>query len=45
VVKVPREQFASLNRSNPTMIQSLMVDMAKQIARLNKQVVELSPRK
>jgi hypothetical protein len=45
VVKVPREQFASLIRSNPTMIQSLMVDMAKQIARLNKQVVELSPRK
>ncbi len=42
VVKVPRDQFAVLIRSNPTMIQSLLVDMAKQITRLNRQVVDLS---
>lgn len=44
VVKVPREQFATLIRSNPTMIHSLLVDMSRQIMRLNKQVVELSGR-
>lgn len=44
VVKVPREQFSVLIRSNPTMIQSLLVDMAKHIMRLNKQVVNLSAR-
>ncbi len=42
VVKVPRDQFAVLIRSNPTMIQSLLVDMAKHITRLNRQVVDLS---
>lgn len=42
VVKVPRDQFAVLIRSNPTMIHSLLVDMARQIMRLNKQVVDLS---
>lgn len=44
VVKVPRDQFATLIRSNPTMIHSLLVDMAKHIMRLNKQVVDLSVR-
>lgn len=44
VVKVPRDQFAMLIRSNPTMIHSLLVDMAKHIMRLNKQVVDLSVR-
>lgn len=44
VVKVPRDQFAVLIRSNPTMIQSLLVDMARHIMRLNKQVVDLSVR-
>ena len=42
--KVPRDQFAMLIRSNPTMIHSLLVDMAKHIMRLNKQVVDLSVR-
>ncbi|MFZ5757894.1 MAG: cyclic nucleotide-binding domain-containing protein [Pseudomonadota bacterium] len=44
VVKVPRDQFALLIRSNPTMIHSLLVDMARHIMRLNKQVVDLSVR-
>ena len=44
VVKVPRDQFATLIRSNPTMIHSLLVDMAKHIMRLNKHVVDLSVR-
>ncbi len=44
VVKVPRDQFATLIRTNPTMIHSLLVDMAKHIMRLNKQVVDLSVR-
>lgn len=44
VVKVPRDQFATLIRSNPNMIQSLLVDMAKHIMRLNRQVVDLSVR-
>lgn len=44
VVKVPRDQFATLIRSNPTMIHSLLVDMARHIMRLNKQVVQMSGR-
>lgn len=44
VVKVPRDQFAVLIRSNPSMIHSLLVDMAKYIMRLNKQVVSLNAR-
>jgi CRP/FNR family cyclic AMP-dependent transcriptional regulator len=44
VVKVPKDQFALLIRSNPAMIHSLLVDMAKHIMRLNKQVVTLSAR-
>jgi CRP/FNR family cyclic AMP-dependent transcriptional regulator len=42
VVKVPRDQFKSLIRTNPTMIHGLLTDMAKQIKSLNQQVVELS---
>lgn len=44
VVKVPREQFASLIRANPTMIQALLADMAKHIMRLNRQVVDMTAR-
>lgn len=44
VVKVPRDQFQSLIRANPSMIHALLVDMARQVTRLNKQVVELSGR-
>jgi hypothetical protein len=42
VVKVPRDQFKSLIRTNPTMIHGLLTDMAKQIKSLNQQVVDLS---
>lgn len=42
VVKVPKDQFKTLIRSNPTMIHALLTDMAKQIKHLNTQVVELS---
>jgi CRP/FNR family cyclic AMP-dependent transcriptional regulator len=42
VVKVPRDQFKSLIRTNPTMIHGLLTDMANQIKSLNQQVVELS---
>ena len=44
LVKVPRDQFSSLIRANPNMIQSLMADMAKHITRLNHQVVRLTTR-
>lgn len=44
VVKVPKDQFATLIRSNPSMIHSLLVDMAKHIMRLNKHVVTLTAR-
>lgn len=42
LVKVPGDQFATLIRANPNMIQSLLADMAKHIMRLNNQVVELT---
>jgi CRP/FNR family transcriptional regulator, cyclic AMP receptor protein len=42
VVKVPKDQFKTLIRSNPTMIHGLMTDMAKQIKKLNDKVVQLS---
>lgn len=42
VVKVPKHQFKNLIRSNPSMIHSLLTDMARQIKSLNGQVVELS---
>lgn len=42
VVKVPKEQFKDLIRTNPTMIHGLLTDMAGQIKKLNIQVVQLS---
>ena len=42
VVKVPKDQFKTLIRSNPGMIHGLLTDMARQIINLNSQVVELS---
>jgi len=42
VVKVPKDQFKTLIRNNPTMIHGLMTDMAKQIKKLNERVVQLS---
>lgn len=42
MVKVPREQFSVLIRSNPTMIQRLLTDMATQIQKMNAQVVSLT---
>jgi len=42
VVKVPKNQFKDLIRSNPTMIHGLLTDMARQIINLNNRVVSLS---
>ncbi|MDF1781622.1 MAG: cyclic nucleotide-binding domain-containing protein [Alcanivoracaceae bacterium] len=42
VVKVPKDQFKNLIRTNPTMIHGLLTDMANQIKKLNAHVVELS---
>lgn len=42
VVKVPKDQFKQLIRSNPSMIHGLLTDMARQIVKLNGQVVALS---
>jgi CRP-like cAMP-binding protein len=39
VVKVPKEQFTELIRSNPATIQSLLIDMANSIVNLNEQLV------
>jgi CRP/FNR family cyclic AMP-dependent transcriptional regulator len=41
VVKVPKEQFTDLIRSNPSTIHSLLVDMANSIVNLNEQLVGL----
>ena len=41
VVKVPREQFTELIKSNPATIHSLLVDMANSIVNLNEQLVGL----
>jgi CRP-like cAMP-binding protein len=41
VVKVPKEQFTELIRSNPDTIHSLLVDMANSIVNLNEQLVGL----
>lgn len=41
VVKVPKEQFADLIKSNPSTIHSLLVDMANSIVNLNEQLVGL----
>lgn len=39
IVKVPREQFTELIKSNPATIHSLLVDMANSIVNLNEQLV------
>ena len=41
VVKVPKEQFTDLIKSNPATIHSLIVDMANSIVNLNDQLVGL----
>lgn len=41
VVKVPKEQFTELIRSNPATIHSLLIDMANSIVNLNEQLVGL----
>jgi CRP-like cAMP-binding protein len=41
VVKVPKEQFADLIKSNPTTIYTLLIDMANSIVNLNEQLVGL----
>ncbi|MEH6582177.1 MAG: cyclic nucleotide-binding domain-containing protein [Halioglobus sp.] len=42
VVKVPKEQFTDLIKSNPATIHSLLIDMANSIVNLNEQLVGLS---
>lgn len=42
VVKVPRDQFESLIRTNPAMIHKLLADMALQIQKMNEKVVSLN---
>jgi len=41
VVKVPREQFTELIKTNPATIHSLLTDMANSIVNLNEQLVGL----
>ncbi|HEY6132181.1 MAG TPA: cyclic nucleotide-binding domain-containing protein [Halioglobus sp.] len=41
VVKVPKEQFTELIKSNPATIHSLLIDMAHSIVNLNEQLVGL----
>jgi CRP/FNR family cyclic AMP-dependent transcriptional regulator len=41
VVKVPKEQFSDLIKSNPGTIHSLLIDMANSIVNLNEQLVGL----
>ncbi len=41
VVKVPKEQFADLIKSNPSTIHALLIDMANSIVNLNEQLVGL----
>lgn len=41
VVKVPKDQFADLIKSNPTTIHTLLIDMANSIVNLNEQLVGL----
>ena len=38
-MKVPKEQFTELIKSNPATIHSLMIDMANSIVNLNEQLV------
>jgi len=41
VVKVPKEQFTDLIKSNPATIHGLLIDMANSIVNLNEQLVGL----
>lgn len=41
VVKVPKDQFTDLIKSNPATIHSLLIDMANSIVNLNEQLVGL----
>ena len=41
VVKVPKEQFTELIKSNPATIHSLLIDMAHSIVNLNEQLVSM----
>jgi len=41
VVKVPKEQFTDLIKTNPATIHSLLIDMANSIVNLNEQLVSL----
>jgi hypothetical protein len=41
VVKVPKDQFTELIKSNPATIHSLLIDMANSIVNLNEQLVGL----
>jgi CRP/FNR family transcriptional regulator, cyclic AMP receptor protein len=41
IVKVPKEQFTELIKSNPATIHSLLIDMAHSIVNLNEQLVGL----
>ena len=41
VVKVPKEQFTELIKSNPATIHGLLIDMANSIVNLNEQLVGL----
>ncbi|MEE4660230.1 MAG: cyclic nucleotide-binding domain-containing protein [Halieaceae bacterium] len=41
VVKVPKDQFADLIKSNPATIHTLLIDMANSIVNLNEQLVGL----
>lgn len=41
VVKVPKEQFTDLIKTNPATIHSLLIDMANSIVNLNEQLVGL----
>jgi CRP/FNR family cyclic AMP-dependent transcriptional regulator len=45
VVKVPKEQFTELIKSNPATIHSLLIDMANSIVNLNAQLVGLRGKK
>ena len=41
IVKVPKEQFTELIKSNPATIHSLLIDMANSIVNLNEQLIGL----
>ena len=45
VVKIPKEQFSELIRSNPATIHSLLIDMAHSIVNLNDHLVGLQEKR